>query len=423
MQPKAHLFVVDDDTMPIHIQKGFCGIVKINPKNSAGRINSSYYAQLADCMNIKKDDLVYFYMQTKEKRKFFDFKYKDKFDDLEQGYYGVYKVIGKPFYHTEEIIGAYPFENYYIFGADDNAHYKSFTKTITTTNGNSTFSPPILHIKIPIKPVKNYSIDFENRFVDDNQAYIDKEDESMLSTLMFKKIGRQGEARSITPILPEEASKIARLLFKQKRRRFPLNIDNDGLLRNSDPSKDLKARIFSNDGEILSSESMLELYILDYLNEHKDLGYLGQIIGNYDEIEFCGNQIQYGISGNKVDILLLHKKVLAGSTSYRYKATVIELKKDAINSKNISQIIDYQKWIAQLTTYNNLKVIKPILIGKKPSTRMTSASKLAIKEALKAVTQIGISAPEFIEYLPTINNKNEVISIDFKRFDINALIN
>ena len=67
-------------------------------------------------------------------------------------------------------------------------------------------------MRIPIKPIEHYE-DLENKFFDDNQAYIDKTDEGMLSTLLFKKIKRIGEERSITPILPEEASKIARLIF------------------------------------------------------------------------------------------------------------------------------------------------------------------------------------------------------------------
>ena len=71
---------------------------------------------------------------------------------------------------------------------------------------------------------------------------------------------------------------------------------------------------------------MLEGYILHRLNNNLPLDGIDDVVGNRDEIEFCGNQIQYGISGNKVDILLLHKKswevVRLIDTS-----TVIELKR------------------------------------------------------------------------------------------------
>ena len=71
-------------------------------------------------MNIKIGDLVYFYMLTKGQRKFFRLQDEDNFDKLEQGYYGVFKVVGNPFYSEDEINGIYPLENYYIFGSTEN---------------------------------------------------------------------------------------------------------------------------------------------------------------------------------------------------------------------------------------------------------------------------------------------------------------
>lgn len=55
--PKAHLFVVDNDTMPLHIQKGFCGIVKVKRKNRGDNFNNAYFGQHADLMNIKVRDI------------------------------------------------------------------------------------------------------------------------------------------------------------------------------------------------------------------------------------------------------------------------------------------------------------------------------------------------------------------------------
>ena len=82
MKPKAHLFVVDDDTMPVHIQRGFCGIIKIQQRNSANNLNIAFFGQMADIMNIKIGDLVYFYMQTKGQRKFFQLQDEANFDSL-----------------------------------------------------------------------------------------------------------------------------------------------------------------------------------------------------------------------------------------------------------------------------------------------------------------------------------------------------
>lgn len=416
MKSKAHLFVVDDDTMPLHIQKGFCGIIKINQENRAGNLNTAFFGQMADLMNIKIGDLVYFYMQTKGQRKFFTLQDEGNFDKLEQGYYGVFEVVGKPFFSEDEIKGSYPLENFYIFGSTNNSNYSRFSLNV---NGR-TVTPPILYVRIPIKPIEHYE-DLENKFVDDNQAYIDKTDEGSLSTLLFKKIKRIGEERSITPILPEEASKIARLIFKQKKQNFPLRIDNSNQIRNSDPAREINLVLRSTDGEAFDLEAMLEAYILSCLNNGTSLSGLENIIGDYNEIEFCGNQIQYGISGNKVDILLLHRKELGGSTNYRFRATVFELKKDQIKKEDILQIIDYQKWIAQLTTFNNLKAIQPVLIGKKPSNRINATTKQKIKESLNQIKELGVSAPRFFEYVLNISGNN--ISVTFNEFDINEIIN
>lgn len=415
MKSKAHLFVVDDDTMPLHIQKGFCGIIKINEKNVSGKLNTSFFGQMADLMNIKIGDLVYFYMQTKEKRKFFKLEDEKNFQPLEQGYYGVFKVTGKPFCDDSEVKGSYPLSNFYIFGSQKNSNFNNFSVNF---NGKA-YPSHILYVRIPIEPIEHYQ-DLEGKFVDDNQAYIDKTDEGSLSTLLFKKIKRAGEERSVTPILPEEASKIARLIFKQKKKNFPLNIDSRHLLRNNDPSKEVKIILISTDGTNLDIEAMLEAYILRNLNDNSKLEGLDEIIGDRDEIEFCGNQIQYGISGNKVDILLLHRKELGGNINYRYRATVIELKKDQIKKEDISQIIDYQKWMAQLATFNNLKAIQPVLIGKKPSNKIKTATKDKIKETLGMIKELGVSAPLFIEY--NLREINDKIEISFSKFNIEDII-
>ena len=415
MKPKAHLFVVDDDTMPVHIQKGFCGIIKIQQRNRADYLNIAFFGQMADIMNIKIGDLVYFYMLTKGQRKFFRLQDEDNFDKLEQGYYGVFKVVGRPFFSEDEVKGIYPLENYYIFGSTENQNYSRFSLNV----GGKIVKPPILYVRIPIKPIEHYE-DLENKSVDDNQAYIDKTDEGMLSTLLFKKIKRIGEERSITPILPEEASKIARLIFKQKRKNFPLNIDHSNLITNNDPEKEVKLILSSADGQNFDLEAMLESYILQRLNNDLPLSGLDDIIGDRNEIEFCGNQIQYGISGNKVDVLLLHKKELGGSTAYRYKATVIELKRDQIKKEDITQIIDYQKWVAQLTTFNNLKAIQPVLIGKKISIGINQATKNKIREALEKINELGVSTPLFFEYV--LSGSGEGVEVSFTRYSIEDII-
>jgi hypothetical protein len=177
----------------------------------------------------------------------------------------------------------------------------------------------------------------------------------------------------------------------------------------------------SSNNDTLDVEAMLEAYILHALNNNISLDDLDNVIGEHGEIEFCGNQVQYGISGNKVDILILHRKAIADNTNYRYKATVMELKKDKIKKEDVLQIIDYQKWIAQLTTFNNLKAIQPILIGKKPTSRMTQHTKDVIRESLEEIERLGISTPKFFEYTIVFEDSN-ISKLVLNEFNINTII-
>ena len=414
MEPKAHLFVVDNDTMPIHIQKGFCGIVKVDRLNRAGNLNGSYFGQIADLMNIAIGDLVFFYML--HKKPVYTVSDSHQFDDLQQGYYGVFKVVGNPFSSDSQIKGSYPFENHYFFGSINNSEYQDPNQRYRSLHNNNNM--PVFQFRIPIEPIDGYNTHFHCCSVDDNHAYVDRTDEGNLNTLLYKKIKRIGEERSITPILPEEASKIARLIFKQSAKNYPVNIANNGFHRLGTGDQVVELDIeFDTDSREVKRESMLEAYILRAFNNNYTIGDLSDAIGSYDDIEFCGNQIQYGISGNKVDILLLHRSVLGGSTAYRYRATVIELKKGRINRNSIEQIVDYQKWIAQLVTYNNISAIQPILVGKKPSMRMTQENRDFIRSTLNRILQSEISPPIFIEYCPQTDN-----SIDFLRFQIEDVL-
>ena len=110
----------------------------------------------------------------------------------------------------------------------------------------------------------------------------------------------------------------------------------------------------------------LETWMLE--NIDKEVPILKDIVGNLNELEFFGNNVQYGIGGENADILLLHKK-----EGKRFKATVFELKKDDVNLDTVDQVLNlskqnYARWIGQLVTANcNPQIqkleIQPIMIG------------------------------------------------------------
>ena len=101
----------------------------------------------------------------------------------------------------------------------------------------------------------------------------------------------------------------------------------------------------------------------------KNVPILKDIIGNPNEFEYFGNNVLYGIGGERVDVLCIHKK-----GNNRTKATVIE--KGFFNRKDVKQIKDYTKWMSQLVFGNDSKTSKvkigPVLIGFKVSAKSYS---------------------------------------------------
>ncbi|MEM3709907.1 MAG: hypothetical protein QXL46_03265, partial [Nitrososphaerales archaeon] len=200
--------------------------------------------------------------------------------------------------------------------------------------------------------------------VDDNTAYINHTNHGVLWTMLFRKVFGPGRERSVTPILPEEAIKLERLLKRvnnNKTSSFPA----------IPYSKTPKNFITINPGRgpKVPYENTLVAWMTR--NIDKDYPVLKEIVGPREELEFFGNHVLYGIGGEKVDFLCLHKK------DQRYKATVMELKKDAIDERGVEQISDYSYWIAQLSTANlpypvNNFIIQPVLIGYRVSYKAQS---------------------------------------------------
>lgn len=390
----AHLFVVNSDSFPIHIQNRFCGVVK------GGGIG--YYGQLADLMAIRKGDLVFFYLMYIDKKKVC---WRNSYNKFPGGYYGIYRVTSKPFFDTKPIQGRDEFCDHIIFGDETRPEYEKLSE-------NKKYL--ILPIRLLIEPIKNLNY---KEVVNDDIAYVDKTDEGQLWTLLFKKAKKAGQARGITPLIPEEASKIARLLFKQNQ--IPLS-DEINLMTNisSKPYPYLpistsayltpEFESIKDDKKSVRIEDMLTSWIM--ANIDKAIPVLREVVGPLYDLEFFGSHVQYGISGDAVDILLLHKKRVTPTCEYRYKATVIELKRQKIRSEDVAQALRYTKWISQLVTYNNISAIQPVIIGKRPTSRGKSIEN--IKNIIAKLNEKGIRTPIFLEYFLENN------TIRFEKFTL-----
>jgi len=335
---RGHVFVVDRYSWPVHRSRLFCGVK--NPMNINSRL--SLYA---DLLCVRKGDLVFFYQRRINEPR------------LERGFRGVFRVISPPFFHDEDL----SWEGNVVLGKCPycSSPYSEKQGKCSNPKCKKELDPTrhILPNRILIRPDEEHG--YFEKPVDDNTAYINRTNHGMLWTMLFRKIFGPGRERSVTPILPEEVEKLIRLLRKVNENRTSIF-----------PSDPYKPRTFHritinlcdfSDGSIVKYENAL----MAWMTENIDKGYpvLKDIVGPLDELEYFGNNVLYGIGGEKVDLLLLHKR-----NGVRYKATVMELKKNKISRKAIDQIKDYSYWIAQLSTANLMPppeefAIQPILVG------------------------------------------------------------
>jgi hypothetical protein len=398
----AHVFVVDKYSYPVHANKGFCGVK--NPKGG-GRLGL-----IADVKTYRVGDTVIFYHRRVDE------------DPLDRGFRDVFKIISEPFYDDSDVAH----NGNKVLGKCPTCGYPySGTQDFECSNPKQTHEIPhgqhILPYRVLIEPVMRF-----DKPVDDNTAYIDPEDEGELPTLRWRKVTGAGRARSAQHILPEESEKLIRLLKKVND-----NTTSDASTTNYisveeaeekkiPPTLEIKRDTsgeplfyVKRDGSF-SGELGLEAWVLE--NIDKSVEVLKDVVGPLDELEYFGNGVQYGIGGEKVDVLLLHKR-----KGKRFKATVIELKKNDVDEDTINQVLDptkqnYTKWVGLLATSNvkpqiDSLMIQPAMVGfsidrGSIKSRLKElerkykifSEKILIKYPHRPEVKIEVSKPIFIEY-------------------------
>lgn len=398
----AHVFVVDADSYPVHRDRLFCGIKNPNKittikKSNKKRPNSSYYGLIADLVTIRKDDFILFYQMRKAESKF------------DRGFRGIFKAISDPFFSDDDIDGLQNSQG--DLGSKDKKVLGKCPNCNTNQSENADAKTGEKHCRVCKKKLEYHIL--PNRVliepitlfkdpIDDNTAYIDrnyidddiKNNLPVLWTMLFRKTSGEGRARSITHILPEEYKKLEKIFTDNS------TIANDTHFEPYVPDKKMEISMpleTIETGE-LKIEAFLEAWLMSKIKKEQIDG-LSEIIGDGKDIEYFGNNVLYGIGGERVDILIIHN-----NGESRTKATVIELKKGKLKKKDVEQIKDYTKWMAQLVfgddTNDSKKKIQPILIGLTADDKIIEKTKKLIGDTAK---------PILLEYIVESNN------IKFKR--------
>ncbi len=379
----AHVFVVDSDSYPVHRDRLFCGIK--NPKKQSPRKNSknlfpntAHYGLIADLVTLRKGDLVIFYQMRKEEKK------------LDRGFRGIFRVISDPFFDDSDVdgllisngslgskdkkvLGKCPFCNVSL---SDKQDIKTGIKYCVGCKKE--LENHILPNRVLIEPIKV----FENP-IDDNTAYIDRnfisEELPVLWTMLFRKTSGEGRARSITHILPEEYKKLEKIFETNCK---VSEISNFKPYKPNNP-KQIEIPLETNENGELKIEAFLEAWLMANIGKNYIKGF-SEILGKNEEIEYFGNNVLYGIGGEKVDILIIYN-----NGKERTKAIVIELKKGNISKDDIKQIKDYTKWMSQLVFGDDSKEsklkIQPVLVGFKANQERINEARNLITDTQKPI--------------------------------------
>lgn len=338
----AHVFVVDKFSFPVHRSRGFCGVK--NPENAMPR-NGVY----ADLSAIRKGDFVFFYQRRIDE------------PPEQRGFRGIFRAVSNPFIDKTDIewgenwvLGKCPTcESIYSEKKDAFCpkcehklpHYMRGQYPVITQH--------ILPNRVLIEPLEYFETP-----VDDNRAYVNRLNHGTLWSMLFRKVFGAGRERSINQILPEESSKLERLLRKLndnkssdfERKPYPSSPEN---------IQPIRLQLQHDDKGILNLETILQAWIM--ANIDKDIPVFGDFVPS-SNLEYFGNWITYGIGGESVDMLVTYKEHI------RYKVIPIELKRDVLDAKTIQQLYRYAYWIAQFSTANaeppvSSLLLQPMAIG------------------------------------------------------------
>jgi len=283
---RAHVFITNSDTFPVVRDNGFWGGgIKGIPSRYEDTIKENlidgrkpYLKMIVDILGTRIGDVVFFY-------------------ERQVGFHGIYKIVSKPFFDPTPI-------------------------------GSVGFNCPLR--------VKLECINYFPLPIPENLLFSSKEYESMCWSWFYRKI--QG-ARGVNTINPETAQVLIELLVKLNGNA----INKPKSMRNY-PNGDVReinlpiGRLNEN-GKVLL-EDILRGWLISNIDNpnHEDMR---KIFGPVEDIEWFANNIPYHVTRKNIDVLVYHKNTKYTGYPLRYKYTVVELKKDKAEAKDVSQVIEY----------------------------------------------------------------------------------
>ena len=326
----THVFIVDENTFPVHLEYMFAGTgagekdVDFNDSPCSLLHHSSedgLVAMMADCSRVRGGDLVIFYLLATSYR--------------EGRFFGVFRAV----------------EDAFVDRNDGGQYLKNDLRKSLT-------------FRIRIEPYEVYSEGVTEWEALDEIKNIQSPCQ-MLRSLIYRKLkGNRGN----TMIAVYEAERLIDLI-RRKNRHIVMRSDSgytyscgkivvgaSNTYSGRKVGMNILPRLISKYAAGKAHEAHLQMYIAQRLGRDDGLdSALGILPG---QIEWIGNEVSCGVGMQRIDIMV--SKV---ESETRRVVMPIELKAVPASADNIRQIRRYIDWIEQYYIPNRTSVIQPVLQG------------------------------------------------------------
>lgn len=357
----AHVFIVDENTLSVHLKYKFAGTGAKNYKcdyleNNSIEINSSVErllsGMIADISRVKKGDAVIFYLQQTSKH--------------EGMFFGSFIVEDNPFLSNDDYLK-------------------------TELRKNLTF-------RVKLIPGEVYKYGITERECLDSLKDIEHPSQMCWSLIYRKLKGNRG----CTMITNYEYNQIMKKIKSKNNNKyiesnnFDYDKENNQIIpfnneleyKGKKEALNIKDRLLYKKRKRNAYETHLQAYVLQNLSKIDCLKI------NKDPITWIGNEVSCGVGMQSMDICFIQEN------EKEVDIAICELKDEQPKEYIKKQLEKYIEWIVDyiVPTYNKKVILNPIIIAPKPNLKAKKIFSI-IKESLISTTnKIEVKAIKYIGF-------------------------
>lgn len=365
----THVFIVDKNSFPVHLEYMFAGTGFVEKKD--GKVEKEeQMGLLADISRVRTGDKVIFYLQ------------KDTKKDIEGSFFGIFKIKKHEPLVFKEKDGSY---------LRDKLQMKLIYRTLIEPD------------EVYSKPVTEWEA------LDD---FPDKSNDIIWSLIYRKLKG----ARGCTPLTLEESERLINLI--KSKNVGKLNFEKDFTYKNGEivhedsiqkkyegelPEVNIIPQIVDRACRRfpLAFESELQVFFTQKAGKDP----IKEITGEEKEILWLGNEVYCSFGMQKIDVFTIIIK--KNDKEFR----VIELKDEKINEDITKQIKKYIRWVEKYILGAENKNIQPFIVAVKIPEKGTRIRNKKYKED-------GTVTPFFKQIIDTFKKFNkEQICLSLRYFE------